>query len=122
MADVVGFNPRDAGALIGLLGGGSKLGNRREFIGDDCSIFIARTPVGGIPATSGTWPTITVTPTECELAWIDGTTLGPKLDANSDPIVADVCNIADSAVGGEKLIVVAREFLGYTNVCIWELC
>jgi hypothetical protein len=89
---------------------------------EETTIFIARSPSGGIPAASGSWPAITVGTATCDLAWIDNTTLKPLLDNSSNQITETVCNIASAAVGGSKLLVCAREYFGFKNVVIWELC
>jgi hypothetical protein len=121
--EVIGFNPQDAEALIALIGTRPTNAPRNNVdIGQVPHLFIARSPSGGIPAATGSWPAITVSGVECDVGWIDANTLKPLLNGAGEAIKLKVFNLASAAVDGSKILVCAREFHGFENVVIWELC
>ncbi len=77
---VYGFNRKDAESVVELLGGDLRALNRRPFMDHNALLFLARSRSGGIPAATGTWPSITLGSAVCDLAQInDSNVLGPAL-------------------------------------------
>ena len=120
---VYGFNRKDAEGVVELLGGEMRQLIRRPFLDHGTELFLARSPSGGIAAATGSWPAITVGSEVCDLAWINGSNvLGPALGLDGSQLTETLYNIADTPVGGSKILFVAREYMGYKSIVIWELC
>jgi hypothetical protein len=103
MADVFGFNARDAEDLIAGIGGGDRT-ERLNFGGgggggENWGVII-KTPVGGIAARSGT----TVYSGSCDVFSIVGSTL------TDTTVNIDVFNISLGSVNGEIFGTAKREY------------
>jgi hypothetical protein len=104
MADVFGFNSRDAEDLIASIGGGDKT-ERLNFGGGggeeapDWGVII-KTPVGGIAQRAST----TVYSASCDVFSIVGSTL------TDTTVNIDVFNISLGAVAGEIFGTAKREY------------
>jgi len=104
MAEVFGFNSRDAEDLIALIGTGDKV-ERLNFgtAGENEEVnwgVIIKTPVGGIAQRTGT----TVSSASCDVFSIVGTTLTDTTEN------IDVFNISLGAVAGEIFGTAKREY------------
>jgi hypothetical protein len=116
MADVFGFNSRDAEDLIASIGGGDRTERLNFGTGGGGTAtrdtIIVKTKVGGIPARSGT----TIGAADCDVFEVVGTTL---TDAGYD---VEVINITLGAVAGSVYGVASRELNSDQWVLVVEEC
>ncbi len=95
------------------------LGARGGYTSSGNDVFIAKTPGGGIPASSGTTPGSAV----CDIYYIDDAgDYAQKLDGLGNAVTITVYNLAQAAaVGNSVFIQVKQENFG-SLLCDWEEC
>lgn len=83
------------------------------------TIYIAKTPAGGIAAMSGSTPGSA----SCTLYYINaGGTLTQYQDAGGAAVTKTVLNLSSEAVAGSAYIMAIQELLSGKLLAVWEDC
>lgn len=114
--EVVGFSRPDSRALLSVIaaGGGSRPVPSAERVPSEGLIAIAQSPSGGIPIATSTTPGSAT----CTFYEIDDS--GNYAATSYTDTVFNMAQ--DGAVGANKKLVVAREYISNRWLVIWELC
>lgn len=97
---------------------GSSLGSYGAAALLPLAMYIVKTPVGGIPARSGTTPGSAT----CTLWTNAGGALAEWDNTQGDAQSVTVYNLSTTAVAAEAYVVACQEMLGGTLLALWEDC